>query len=74
MSPTAKNPALALVLSLLIPGLGQFYNGDPIKGGVMLGVALLGSYLVFPWVIMLIWSAIDAHLVASGKAKKWGRP
>ena len=27
-----KNPGTAAVLSLLIPGIGQFYNGDFIRG------------------------------------------
>lgn len=27
-----KNPTIATVLSLLIPGIGQFYNGDLLRG------------------------------------------
>ena len=27
-----KNPGLAAVLSALIPGIGQFYNGDFLRG------------------------------------------
>jgi hypothetical protein len=27
-----KSPATALVLSLVLPGLGQYYNGQPVKG------------------------------------------
>src|SRR5215213_2461239 len=40
-----KNPALALVLSLVLPGLaiGQFYNGDIKKGAVMLAVSIIGG-------------------------------
>ena len=56
-------PVLAGALSLLIPGLGQFYNGEIGKG-----VMLLFSYL-FLWVFWLfwivhIWSIIDAYMVA----------
>ena len=33
MSPLAyRNPGVAAVLSLVIPGVGQFYNGDFIRG------------------------------------------
>jgi TM2 domain-containing membrane protein YozV len=28
----AKNPGLAAVLSAILPGLGQFYNGDFLRG------------------------------------------
>ena len=56
-------PVLAGALSLLIPGLGQFYNGEIGKG-----VMLLFSYM-FLWVFWLfwvvhIWSIIDAYMVA----------
>lgn len=56
-------PVLAGALSLLVPGLGQFYNGELGKG-----VMVLFSYL-FLWVFWLfwvvhIWSVIDAYMVA----------
>lgn len=65
------NPILALFLSLIIPGVGQFYNSDVKKGLVMLGVALFGSWLVLPWLGMAIWGAIDAWQVASGTGRRW---
>jgi TM2 domain-containing membrane protein YozV len=65
------NPVLALFMSLIIPGLGQFYNSDTKKGLVMLGVALFGSWLVLPWLGMAIWGAIDAWQVASGTGRRW---
>ena len=33
-----KHPLLAFVLSLLVPGAGQVYNGEFIKGGIIVGV------------------------------------
>jgi len=30
--PPLKNPGTAAVLSAVIPGLGQFYNGDFLRG------------------------------------------
>lgn len=41
-----KEPVLAFALSFLIPGGGQFYNGEGAKGGIMLGVASLGAILL----------------------------
>lgn len=44
----AKKPALAAALSLFIPGLGQSYNGNALKGtGIFLGIALL-------WILSLL--------------------
>ncbi len=42
-----RNPWLAFGLSALIPGTGQFYNGQYMKGVPQLGAALGGSALVF---------------------------
>lgn len=44
--PAEKSPALALGLSLLVPGAGQFYNGQPLKGAVMLGGAVASSWAI----------------------------
>jgi TM2 domain-containing membrane protein YozV len=68
-----KNRWIALVLSLLIVGLGQFYNGDSKKGLMMLLVAI-GSGVItcgVLWFAMAIWSAIDAFLVASKRSAMW---
>ena len=70
---TGKNPWVALVLSLVIMGVGQFYNGDYKKGALMLiggivGLGISGGILSLGF---WIWSMIDAYQVASGKAKIW---
>lgn len=70
---TGKNPVLALVLSLVICGVGQFYNGDVKKGALMLigfilGIFISGGLISFG---LWVWSMIDAYLVASGKGKVW---
>ena len=67
-----KNPTVALVLSILLAGGGQFYNGDIKKGALMLigaivGIASAGLITLAVW----IWSIIDAYQVASGKGKVW---
>lgn len=40
--PSEKNPALAFVCSLIIPGLGQMYNEEVDKGFLLLGGAFGG--------------------------------
>ncbi len=40
-----RQPGLAFLLSLVMPGLGQIYNGQLVKGGILLGVILIGLTL-----------------------------
>jgi TM2 domain-containing membrane protein YozV len=66
------NPALAAILSVFIPGLGQLYNGDTKKGLVMFGGAVVGLLLLgLGWLAMMIWGGIDAWQVASGTGRRW---
>ena len=71
-----KSPAVALILSLFIPGAGQFYNGDSKRGALMLGGALLSLMLVaftigvFTGLAVWIWSMVNAYNVASGKTAR----
>lgn len=59
-----KSPGVALLLSLLICGAGQLYNGDVGKGILMfIGCVLLWAVML-GWIIN-IWSMIDAY----GQAK-----
>jgi TM2 domain-containing membrane protein YozV len=58
-----KNAGLAAVLSLLIPGVGQFYNGDFLRGLFWLIVTpgmWLGTGGLLGW-ICHITAAITAH-------------
>jgi TM2 domain-containing membrane protein YozV len=73
-----KSPPLAFFLSFLIPSLGQFYNGDSMKGVIMLVVWLLswplwlsGGLGFFTGAGVWIWAMIDAYRVASGKSPTW---
>ncbi len=68
-----KNPTLAGILSFLVIGLGQLYNGDFLKGVVMfIGVGILfvptAGLAYFP---MLAWSIVDAYRVAKGNQSLW---
>jgi TM2 domain-containing membrane protein YozV len=71
---TGKSPFLALLLSFLIPGVGQFYNGDAKRGLPMFLVGIFGYALVLLPMLGLflvfgihIWSMVNAYTVASGK-------
>jgi TM2 domain-containing membrane protein YozV len=52
-----RNPWVAAVLSFLIPGLGQIYNGRIIIGIIWLlvtGVSWIGSMGFLGWIVHLI--------------------
>jgi TM2 domain-containing membrane protein YozV len=61
--PTQKNAGLAAVLSLLIPGVGQFYNGDILRGIFWLIVTpglWIGTGGMLGWICHII-AAITAY-------------
>jgi len=68
-----KEPVVTMLLSILIVGLGQFYNGDLKKGALMLAGAIVLGFLTLglAWVLILIWSAVDAYKVAKGDSPLW---
>lgn len=66
---TPKNPGAAAVLSLVIPGVGQFYNGDFWRGVFWLIVTpglWIGSGGLLGWVCHVI-AAVTAHKRAGRK-------
>jgi len=44
-----KSPFKAFILSLAVPGLGQYYNGSRIKPALFLGTEAVCWYLHFSW-------------------------
>ena len=66
----AKSPFLALILSLLLPGLGQIYNGQVMKGIAFLlalAVSAVLKFLLIGFVlvpIVWIWAMVDAYQTA----------
>ncbi|MDV0444783.1 hypothetical protein MmiAt1_03230 [Methanimicrococcus sp. At1] len=57
-----KNTFFALILSFIIPGLGQVYNGNFWKGvGFMIAVPLGTLFLIVPGVAIWIWGMYDAY-------------
>jgi len=65
---TEKNPALATLLSLLFPGMGQYYCGRTDKAGafVFLFVIFVGLFywLTLPWILVAVGAGVDAFLEA----------
>ena len=66
-----RNPGVAAVLSLVIPGVGQIYNGDFLRGIFWLIVTpgfWIGTGGLFGWVCHVI-AAYTAHRRAGDKNK-----
>ena len=55
-----KSPAKALLLSLVVPGLGQFYNGSRLKAVGFLGVE------ISTWVLYGKWHGQADDMTAEG--------
>ena len=60
--PSGKSASIAVILSCLIPGLGQIYLGQTLKGVVILGTFLV-TCLLFLWIIPWIIAMIDASKI-----------
>lgn len=62
-----KTPAVAILLSFIISGAGQIYNGETGKGiGMIVAsiVCIAASALIFPIIILIglwIWGMVDAN-------------
>jgi len=44
-----KSPAKAFVLSMFVPGLGQYYNGSKVKAAAFLGIEAAAWIFQFKW-------------------------
>lgn len=67
-----RNPALAALLSWLLPGLGQCYQGRSLKGGLFMGSLLaavvLGLWLGGGRVVYASWRPGETRLAFLGQA------
>ena len=64
-----RNPGTAAVLSAILPGLGQFYNGDFLRGIFWLIITpgmWIGTGGLLGWVCHVI-AAVTAHHRAKAK-------
>ena len=60
-----KNQQVAVFCSSLIPGLGQIYNGESVKGFIFLFSTVVGLFLLLiPGLIIWIYSMYDAYISA----------
>ena len=67
-----KSAGLALVLSLLICGGGQMYNGQVAKGVLMLIGCVILWFMLLGWIIN-IWSWVDAYQTAKKMNARYRR-
>lgn len=56
---------MAVLFSLLIPGLGQIYNEDFTKGLIFILGSVVGIFFFGPGYLVLgLWAVIDAYVRA----------
>lgn len=73
-----RSPILAAILSLIVAGLGQIYNGQVGKGVVFIVLQIINGALttvLIGWLLMPIvglWAVIDAYLVARNTNERYG--
>ena len=73
-----RSPILAAVLSLIVAGLGQIYNGQVLKGVLFMIVQLINGALtlvLIGWILMPVvglWATIDAYLTAKRNNERHG--
>jgi TM2 domain-containing membrane protein YozV len=73
-----RNPVLAAVLSLIVAGLGQIYNGQVLKGVIFIVIQLINGaltvvligWLLLPLVGLL--AMIDAYMTAKHNNERIG--
>lgn len=64
-----KNPYLAVLLGLLIPGAGQLYQGRTFKG-VLYAVCIIGTFTY--GMFLSDWAALYAGSPLSSTGRRWG--
>ena len=64
----------AFLLSLLLPGAGQFYNGQMWKGVLILALSLTIVFIPLLWLVGIIDAPISAIRINQGKARYKRRP
>lgn len=76
-----RNPGLALLLSLLWPGLGQIYNGQVRKGIILMLLYVMSLLVVsispagfFTTALLLIYGGVNAYHVAEYYERWVGGP
>ena len=69
---TVRNPLLAAILSLVVAGLGQIYNGQVTKGVIFIIVQLINGALTALLIPLVgAWAMIDAFLTAKHNNERY---
>lgn len=74
MTTPRRSPGVASVLSLVIPGVGQFYNGDFIRGLFWLIVTpglWIGSGGLLGWICHVIAAMTAYHRAGLKNRNPW---
>lgn len=73
-----RNPIIAAVLSLIVAGLGQIYNGQLLKGVIFIVAQIINGALLYVAIgfvtmpLVGLWAVIDAYLVAKRNNERYG--
>lgn len=73
-----RSPIIAAILSLIVAGLGQIYNGQIGKGVLFIVMQLINGALtavLIGWILLPIvglWAMIDAYLTAKHNNERYG--
>jgi TM2 domain-containing membrane protein YozV len=73
-----RNPLLAAILSLIIAGLGQIYNGQIGKGAIFMVIQLINGALtavLIGWLLLPLvglWATVDAYMTAKRNNERYG--
>jgi tetratricopeptide (TPR) repeat protein len=71
-SDRRSNPALAFFLSAVLPGMGQIYNGEYVKGALFMGLAFLAFLLGGEALLRLLFAASGSRVAPSGAESVFG--
>jgi TM2 domain-containing membrane protein YozV len=72
-----RNPIVAAILSLIVAGLGQIYNGQIGKGVIFIIIQLINGALtavLIGWILLPIvglWAMIDAYMIAKRNNERY---
>jgi TM2 domain-containing membrane protein YozV len=73
-----RSPMMAAILSLIVAGLGQIYNGQIGKGVIFIVIQLINGALtavLIGWLLLPIvglWAMIDAYMTAQRNNERYG--
>jgi TM2 domain-containing membrane protein YozV len=73
-----RSPLIAAVLSLIVAGLGQIYNGQIGKGTIFIVIQLINGALtavLIGWLLLPLvglWAMIDAYTTAKRNNERYG--